>query len=101
MRLGIMMRTRQQIPLGRHPPDRSAIGWRYDTACRAAQQIMKNGRGFSQLFVDEKGAAAIEFGMVGASGFLGIFGPKQRLFSNALSFGLRDLCDDQGGAIAV
>ena len=140
-----MMRTRQQIPLGRHPPDRSAIGWRYDTACRAAQQIMKNGRRFSQLFFDEKGTAAIEFGMVGAlpcfllvglidfgmgyweriqvgnaaragaeyaifngwvqsritTGCLGVFGPKQRLFSNALSVGFRDLCNDQGGTIAV
>jgi Flp pilus assembly protein TadG len=28
-------------------------------------QIMKNGRGFSQLFVNEKGTAAIEFGLVG------------------------------------
>ena len=60
-----MMRTRQQTPLGRHPHDRSAIGQKHDTACRAAQQIMRNGRGFSRLFFDEKGTAAIEFGMVG------------------------------------
>ncbi len=59
-----MMRTRQQIPSGRHPHDRSAMGWRHDTAYREAQQIMKNRRGVSRLFFDEKGTAAIEFGLV-------------------------------------
>ena len=139
------MRTQRQIQLGRRRHDRSAIGCGYDTACRAAQQITKNGRRFSQLFFDEIGTAAIEFGMAAAlpcflliglidfsasyckriqignvaragaeyaifngwvqskitTGLLGAFGPKKRFFSNALSFGLRNLCSDQGGAIAV
>jgi len=60
-----MMRTPRLFPSGEHLHDRAAIGWRHDTACRAAQQIMKNGRGLSRLFFDEKGTAAIEFGMVG------------------------------------
>ena len=63
-----MMRTRRQFPSGRHLHDRSAIGLRHHTACRVARQIIKNGRGFSQLFFEEKGTAAIEFGLVG--GFL-------------------------------
>jgi Flp pilus assembly protein TadG len=37
---------------------------RRNTSCWIAEQIMKGGRGFWQLFVDKKGTAAIEFGMV-------------------------------------
>jgi Flp pilus assembly protein TadG len=59
-----MMRAQQQIPSGRHLHDRSAIGSRCYAACRVARQIMKNGRGFSRSSFDEKGTAAIEFGLV-------------------------------------
>jgi Flp pilus assembly pilin Flp len=37
----------------------------HDTAYRKAERIMKNGREFAQLVFDEKGTAAIEFGLVG------------------------------------
>jgi Flp pilus assembly protein TadG len=60
------MRAQRKNLSGRHLHDRSAIGWRRDAACRVAEQIMKNGQGFSQLFLDEKGTAAIEFGVIGA-----------------------------------
>jgi Flp pilus assembly protein TadG len=60
-----MMRAQRKNLSGRNLHDRSAIGWRH-TACRAARRIMKIGRGFSQLFSDEKGTAAIEFGVIGA-----------------------------------
>ena len=59
------MRTRQQIPSGRHLHDRSGIGSRRHTAWRVARRVVKSGRGFSQLSFDEKGTAAIEFGLVG------------------------------------
>jgi Flp pilus assembly protein TadG len=65
-----MTRTRQKIPSGWRLHGRSAIGWRRHTACRAAVQIMKEGRRFSRLFFDERGTAAIEFGVIGA--FLGL-----------------------------
>src|SRR6202011_2162227 len=61
-----MMCTRLQFPSGRRLHDRSAVSCRHHTACRAAERNMKNGRGFSQLFLDEKGTAAIEFGVIGA-----------------------------------
>jgi Flp pilus assembly protein TadG len=48
-----------------HPHDRSATGGRRRTACRIARRIMKNGRGSPRLFVEEKGTAAVEFGLVG------------------------------------
>jgi Flp pilus assembly protein TadG len=57
--------TRQQFPSGWHLQDRSAVGSRRHASRRAADPIMKNARGFSQLFVNEKGTAAIEFGLVG------------------------------------
>jgi Flp pilus assembly protein TadG len=56
------MRTQQQFPSGRHLHDRSTIGSRRYTACRVARQITKRSRG---LRIDEKGTAAIEFGLVG------------------------------------
>jgi Flp pilus assembly protein TadG len=62
---GMMMRRRRQLPSGWHLQERSAVGSRRHPPRRATDQIMKNGRGFSQLFVNEKGTAAIEFGLVG------------------------------------
>jgi hypothetical protein len=43
---------------------------RHDTAYRKAERIMKNGREFAQLFFDEKGTAAIEFGLIGTFVFV-------------------------------
>ena len=62
---GMMMRRRRQLPSGWHLQERSAVGSRRHPSRRAVDQIMKNGRRFSQLFVNEKGTAAIEFGLVG------------------------------------
>jgi Flp pilus assembly protein TadG len=35
------------------------------------------------------------------TGVAGVFGPNNRMFSNSLSFGLSNLCNDQRGTIAV
>ena len=61
----MMMRTPRLFLSREHLHDRAAIGSRRRTSRRAADQIVKNGRGFSRLLFEEKGTAAIEFGMVG------------------------------------
>jgi Flp pilus assembly protein TadG len=63
-----MMRTQQKSLSARHLHDRSAVAWRHDTACGVAKRIMKDGPRCLQIFLDEKGTAAIEFGVI--AGFL-------------------------------